>query len=332
MSTETETDGKFEFESTDARVDAIERLGMPDAAIERFLESRDYADRIPTRGQHFHTRVAEKISDHHLHELIRQHKYAGRQTVNYFLIKGIGDQNLEGIKESVSHRLPTEEEVHRAPKEPFLAEAEPFGHRLYLAIGYHRNAGSENPVTGKKQDIMITQRAVMVIYDDMDLVEIRGSDTTMVEDVRDEVCKAIGKFRDNVKSRPNLSTEFQEEFSDRIESYYNIKVKVDDDEDSAIDTISFTSKKDSSGERRDARDSERVKRELGEEDSEITMGYVKTNDGLRFRINRDMAKLSFRKSEREENLNGITRVVDEVLREVGEYPQEKLSGIDDVPE
>jgi len=332
MSTETGLDGEIQFETTDARVEAIEKLRMPDAALERFLESREYEDRIPKRGEHFHTRVAEVISDGDLRDLIRQHKYAGRQTVNYFLIKGISEQNLKTIHERVSHHLPTQEEINRAPKEPFLAEAESFEDRLYLAIGYHRNAGSENPITGKKQDIMITQRAVMVIYDNMDLVEIRGSDTTMVEDVRDGVCRAIGKFRDSVKSRPNLSLEFQEKFSDRIESYYNIKVKVDDDEDSAIDTISFTSKKDSSGERRDARDSERVKRELGEEDSEITMGYVKTNDGLRFRINRDKAKLSFRKSEREENLNGITRVVDEVLREVGEYSQGKLSGIDDVPE
>lgn len=332
MSTDTGPESSFGLETTEDCVNAIERLRMPDAALERFLESRDYSDRMPKRGEHFYTRVAEVLSEEDLRDLIRQHKYAGRQTVNYFLIKGISNQSLDEISENASQRLPDKEMVNRAAKEPFLAQAEQFGDRLYLAVGYYENAGSENPVTGKKEDIKITQRTVMVIYDDMDLVEIRGSDTPMIETVRDEVCKTLGKYRDSVKTRPNLGIEFQKEFNERIESYYNIKVKVDDDEDTALDTIAFTSKKNSSGERQDARESKRVERELSEEDSEITMGYVKTNEGLRFRINRDKAKLSFRKSEREENLNGITKVIDEVLREAGEYSQGELSGIDDVPE
>jgi hypothetical protein len=218
------------------------------------------------------------------------------------------------------------------PKEPFLAEGEIIGSRLYLAIGYFENAGSEDPVTGKKQGKVITKRTVVVIQEDMDLVEIRGSDTPMVETIRDEVCKSLGKFRRSVKDRPRLGPNFQEKFNKRVERYFNLKVKVDDQDDDTLDTISFTSKENESGERHDARKSHRVERELSSDGSEITMGYVELSEGFRFRINRDQSKLSFIKAEREENLNFVTNVIDEVLREAGEYSQGEISGIDDVPE
>jgi hypothetical protein len=154
----------------------------------------------------------------------------------------------------------------------------------------------------------------------------------MVEKVRDEVCKSIGKYRDSTKHRPNLGPEFQQHFNDLVDYYFNLKVKVDDKEDETLDTIAFTSKEDEEGNRRDARESDRVKRELSENDSEITMGYVELSEGFRFRLNRDQAKLSFMKSEREENLVQVTNLVHNVLREAGEYSQGQISGIDDVPE
>jgi hypothetical protein len=330
MSTETEPEKQSGLETTQDRIDAIQKLGMPIAAIIRFLENREL--RVPSRGEHFYKRAVEILDDDELRELIQQHKYAGRQTVNYFVINGIGNYELDDIKDKVDSRLPRQDNVGQVPKEPFLAEGEIIGTRLYLAIGYYQNAGSEDPVTGKKEEKVITKRTVVVIQDDMDLVEIRGSDTTMVEKVRDEVCKSIGKFRDSVKSRPNLGPDFQSEFNDRVERYFNLKVKVDDKDDETLDTISFTSKKNEDGERHDARDSKRVARELSSDGSEITMGYVELSEGFRFRINRDQAKLSFMKAEREENLEVVTKVIDEVLREAGEYSQGEISGISDVPE
>lgn len=321
---------EYNFESVEERVEKVEGLGLPMAAIERFLESREI--RVPKKDENFVTRVVELLSDSQLESLIRQHKYAGRQTINYYIIKGISDYEIGDIRERVDSRLPDQEIVDETPKEPFLAEAERIGNRLYLAIGYYQNAGSEDPVTGRKKDVQITKRTVVVIRDDIDLVEIRGSDTRMVEQVRDEVCKSIGKYQPSTKRQPNLGPEFQDRFNDLVDYYFNLKVKVDDKDDETLDTIAFTSKEDEDGNRRDARESERVKRELSEAGSEITMGYVELSEGFRFRVNRDQAKLSFMKSEREENLVQVTDLVHNVLKQVGEYSQGQISGINDVPE
>lgn len=316
--------------STDERAERIKSIGMPMAAVERFLESRGL--RVPKQNGSFFLKVAEQLDNSQFRELIKQHKYAGRQTLNYFTVKGISDYSFNQITDRVKERLPEQEEVQDVPNEPFLAEAERIGSRLYLAIGYYESAGSEDPVTGKKRGVLITKRTVVVIEEDMELVEIRGSDTNMVELVRDEVCRAIGKYKKSAKERPNLGPEFQERFNELVGIYYNLKVKVDDSDDTTLDTISFTSTEDEKGNRRDARDSKRVEKELSERGSEITMGYVELDEGFRFRMNREQSKLSFMKSEREENLNQVTDLVDNVLREVGEYTQEKISGIEDVPE
>ena len=319
-----------EYETVDERLEVLESLPLPKAAVERFL--KNIGVRVPTKDDSFFLKVAELLDTDQFAELVRQHKYAGRQTMNYFIITGISNFDLEEIESEVDSRLPKETDVEGVPQEPFLAESERFSSRLYLAIGYNENAGSENPVTGKKMPLLITKRVVVVIRENSDLVTIRGSDVKMVEQIRDEVCRALGKYRDVVKQRPEMGPEFQEKFNELVELYYNLKVRVDDQPDSTLDTISFTSKEDETGNRRDAREDGRVEKELNERGGEITMGYVQLEEGLRFRLNREEAKLSFMKSENEENLNSVTEVVDRVLRETGKYPQEQISGIKDVPE
>lgn len=325
-----ETSDDSEYGTIGEKAEVIESLGLPMTATERFLESRDI--RVPKKDEHFESKVAELLSDTELAQLVRQHKYAGRQTINYFIVTGISDHDIGDIEEDVVSRLPEQDVVQKAPKEPFLAESDRMDNRLYLAIGYYQNAGSEDPVTGRKRDTQITKRTVVVIRDDIDLIEVRGSDNTMVEHVRDEVCKSIGKYRDSTKRRPRFGVGFQDRFNELVEYYFNLKVKVDDKQDETLDTIAFTSKEDEEGNRRDARESKRVQRELSEADSEITMGYVELSEGFRFRINRDQAKLSFVKSEREENLVQINNLIDNVLRKAGEYSQGQISGVDDVPE
>ena len=319
-----------DFESEDGRLEVLEALDLHMAAIERFLSSREL--RVPEMDDHFEMRVAEQLSEEIFRSLVYQYKYAGRQTINYFIIKGISDHDLSEIASEVESRLPAQENVQSVSREPFIAECEVIGDRLYLPVGYYEYAGSEHPITGTNKGILITKRVVVVISDDTDLVEIRGSDVNMVEDIRDEICKSIGKFKDSVKDRPNFGVEFQEEFNELVEKYFNLKVRVDDQEDTTLDTISFTSKEDEEGDRRDARDSDRVEKELSEKGSEITMGYVELNEGFRFRMNRESAKVSFMKSEKEENLNKITEIIDNVLRETGEYTQGQISGLEDVPE
>ena len=317
--------------TVEARVRAINELDLPMAAIERFLKARGFD--VPSLGEHFEMNVAERLDPQDCEALIREFKYAGRRTtINYFVIRGINDLELDEIANSVDGRLPNQDEVEHVPGEPFLAATDVFVNRLYLAIGYKETAGSQDPETGRNQGVLISKRVVVVISEDTDLVEIRGSDEGMVEKVRDEVCSSIGKYQDSVKSRPPLGPKFQDKFNKKVERYYNLRVRVDEQENTTLDTIAFTSREDEDGQRRDARESERVERELSEEGSEITMGYVELDEGFKFNINREKSKLSFMKTEMEENLNQVTEIVDDVLREAGEYSQETFSGIEDVPE
>lgn len=283
-------------------------------------------------GEHFEMKVAERLGKEGCKALIREFKYAGRQTINYFVIRGISDFELTEVATNVDNRLPPQADVDQVPGEPFLAATDIFGDRLYMAVGYKEPAGSQDPETGRSKGVLISKRVVVVISEDTDLVEIRGSDERMVERVRDEICSSIGKYQNSVKSRPPLGPEFQTKFNEKVERYYNLKVRVDEQENSTLDTIAFTSREDEDGQRRDARESKRVERELSEEGSEITMGYVELDEGFKFNINREKSKLSFMKTEMEENLNQVTEIVDDVLREAGEHSQETFSGIEDVPE
>lgn len=318
------------LETTEERQEVIASLGLPMAAVERFLESRD--KRVPSKDNNFYLKSAELLNKGEIQELINQHKYAGRETIHYFIVTGISEFDLDEILEKVRERLPRQEDVEGVTKEPFLAGSDKFGECLYLPVGYYEYAGSEDPITGTKEGVQITKRTVVVINDERDLVEVRGSDDHMVEFILDEVCKSIGKYRNSVKRRPEFGVKFQDKFNELVEFYYNLKVRVDDQENSSLDTISFTSKQDESGERRDARDDERVERELEDHGAQITMGYVELSAGFRFRMNRELSKISFMKSEREENINQINTIIHNVLEDTGEYSHGKISGTEDVPE
>lgn len=324
------TDSIENIELTTDRASRLDdELGVPMAAVERFLVSRNFE--VPNKNERFFVNVVEKISDKEYDDLITQYLYAGRQTINYFVVVGISEFDFTEIVDRADRRLPSRDEVAEVTKEPFFATCEERDNRLYISFGYFERVGGKDPLTGAKNSTTVPRRIVVIISRNGDLVEIRGSDTTQVDRILDELCKSIGKYQDSVKRRPNLGTDFQERFNDRVESYYNLSVKVDDDDDQALDTVSFTSTQEESGYRHDARDSKRVERELSEDGSEITTGYVELSE-LRFRINRREAKISFVKYEREENLNQVTDFINDVLKEVGEYSQGKLSGIDDVPE
>ncbi|WP_241431483.1 hypothetical protein [Natrialba hulunbeirensis] len=321
---------ELEYNDLEERENTLKSFGLYMTDIERFLESRNL--RVPNKNENFYFRVAEQLDENQFEELIFQYRYAGRQTINYFLIEGLNDKDLGEVKERVESRLPSDEDIESAIKKPYLAESNTVEGKLYFAIGYKEKADSVEPATGKKSGIVLTKRNVVVIYDDMDLIEVRGSDEKMAEEVRDEICDSIGKYKKSVKSRPNFGTKFQEKFEKMVETYLNLVVKVDDQEETTLDTISFTSKEDESGSRKDARKSDRVEEELSERGSEITQGYVELFDGFRFRINRDASKLSFMKAEKEENINQITRLIHDVLTETREHSQRKISGIADVPE
>ena len=163
-------------------------------------------------------------------------------------------------------------------------------------------------------------------------MELRTSEPSIAGRIVDGIAESLGGFRDSSMYQPEFDVEFQDSFEDLVEKYTNLKVRVEDREGTTVDTISFTSRKTGSGERKDARKDERVTRELEERGGEITIGYVQLNEGFRFQINRKQAKISIKKHEQEANITRITRIIHDVLRETGGYTQSTFRGLEDVPE
>lgn len=313
------------------RIRAIKDLGLPDASLERFVERHEIE--VQQRSDSVRENIVQALTDDQFNELLRQFRYAGQQTINYFVITGVSGYRFELVIEKIAEKSDTEEEMEGVSREPYLANHETADGYLYLSFGYFDSTGSEDPATGQLTYEFVQRRVIAVINDSSDLVQIRASDTKMARKVRDLIGRALGITSDDALYRPKFGISFQKEFGDELVSkYYNLRIRVDDEEGSTIDTIQFTSKTDESGERRDAREDERVSTELEDRGGEITMGYVELDDGSKFYINRKESRLSFQRHETENKLNEITKVIHDVLKETGGFEQRKLAGIENVPD
>ena len=312
------------------RYDKIRAHDLPDAAIRRFLTGQDFS--VPEDDDNFKRKVATQLTDETVDELIREYKYAGPQTINYYVLTGINEYDLDQIIATVDGSFPERENVEGITNEPYLADFEIDGSQLYLTFGFFISTGGVEPTTGRRKPELTTGRCIAVIYDGLDLVELRTSEPSIAGRIVDGIAESLGGFRDSSMYQPEFDVEFQDSFEDLVEKYTNLKVRVEDREGTTVDTISFTSRKTGSGERKDARKDERVTRELEERGGEITIGYVQLNEGFRFQINRKQAKISIKKHEQEANITRITRIIHDVLRETGGYTQSTFRGLEDVPE
>jgi len=308
----------------------IQNHNLPDAAIRRFLDDRDL--NIPQGDDDFQRSVAQQLSDELVGELVQQYKYAGQQTLNYWILTGVSEYDLDEIVESAKQEFPERDDVEGIPNDPFLADTEIKNTKLYMVYGFFTSTGGVEPVTGTPKSELTTNRCVAVLHGGIDLLELRTSEPIIAKRIVEQIADALGGFKDSSRYQPAFDSGFQEVFNDLVEKYTNLKVRVEDRENTTVDTISFTSRESESGERKDARKDERVARELDERGGEITIGYVQLNQGFRFQINRKQAKISIMKHEREENINRITQIINDVLRETGGYTQSTLEEIENVPE
>lgn len=334
--TDLRTMGISEEQGTDSldnkaaeRLKKLREWDFSTAAMKRFLTAQDIE--VAEDSDEFIQNLAVQLSDDQLDSLIDEFKYAGRQTVSYFITLGISDHKFNQIKNSCMQDMATEDDP--GLRNPYLASSEVMNGKLYLSFGYKDADKTRDPVTGLYDEQISTDRCVAVIRPDTDLVEIRGSDNYMPAAICRQMAESLGITKDKQAHPPNFGIEFQKQFGDElVNKYYNLKVRVDDEKGSTVDTIQFTSKTDENGERKDARDDSRVSKELNERGGEITMGYVELDDNSKFHINREESKLSFRKVEMERKLNEVTEVINRVLGETGAYPQRKLQGLGNVPE
>ncbi|MBX0305238.1 hypothetical protein [Haloarcula salinisoli] len=321
-----------DFDSTGEkeRYERLLRYDIPVAAIKRYIDSHGF--KISNINSGTRRKVAEKLSDEEIEQLILEYKYAGQQSVNYFVITGIERKSFSTIEEECELSI-AESKAEVGVREPYLATSEILEGRLYLCFGYIESEADTDPKTGIEQNTEIRGRAIAVIRDDTDLVAIRCSDENIAKKVANQIAGALRIEESSASYRPDFGLEFEKKFREElVDKYYSLKIRINDEEGRTVETVRYSSKTDEEGERMDAREDEDVIRQLEEKEGEIRMGYVELKDGSKFYINRDKSKISFLKYEQEQQISEITEVIDNVLGETGEYPQSKLEGLGNVPE
>ncbi|WP_423745124.1 hypothetical protein V5735_03605 (plasmid) [Haladaptatus sp. SPP-AMP-3] len=303
---------------------------LPDAAIRRYLDQRSIE--VPGVTTDTKQRVAQKLDDEQIEALISEYKFAGQQSINYYLITGVERKNYDDLVSEIEVQAPSsKQEV--GVREPYLASADQLKGNLYLSFGYIESTGDTDPVTGIQQNKEIRGRCVAVLRDETDLVSIRCTDENIAKKVARQITSGLKIERESAAYQPEFGHKFEEKFrNELIEKYYSLKIRINDQAGRTVDTIEYKAKTDEEGEREDAREDKDVSRQLDEHGGDIRMGYVELKNGSKFYMNRDKSKISFVKCEQEEQINEITEVFDDVLRQTGEYPQQKLEGIGNVPE
>ena len=320
----------FESNGATERYKKLIRYDIPKAAIKRYVDYENF--KIPNLSSAPREKVAQKLSNSEIERLISEYKFAGQQSINYFVVTGIERKSFDSIIDDCKRSIPeTKGEV--GIRKPYLASAQELDERLYLCFGYIESTADTDPVTGIENNTEIRDRIIAVIRDDTDLVAVRCSDENMAKKAANQISGALKIEADSASYRPDFGVEFEERFREGlVDKYYSLKIRINDEEGRTVETVRYSAKTKEDGERMDASEDEEVIRQLNEEKGEIRMGYVELNDGSKFYMNRDKSKISFIKFEREEQISEITEVIDNVLGETGEYPQSKLEGIGNVPQ
>jgi hypothetical protein len=330
MSRTEEAAPDFESNGAIERYKKLVRHDIPKAAIKRYVDYQGFS--IPNLSSAPREKVSQKLSDQEIERLITEYKYAGQQSINYFVVTGAERKSFSSIISDCQRDIPeSKQEVDI--REPYLASAQELDGRLYACFGYIESTADTDPVTGIEENTEIRGRIIAVIRDDTDLVAIRCSDENMAQKAANQISGALKIEADSASYRPDFGIEFEEKFREElVDKYFSLKIRINDEEGRTVETVRYSAKTDEDGERMDAIEDEEVIRQLEEEEGEIRMGYVELNDGSKFYMNRDKSKISFIKFEREGTISEITEVIDNVLEETGEYPQSKLEGLGNVPQ
>lgn len=311
------------------RYQRLRDYDLPDAAIRRYIDYN--AIDVPGITNNTKVKVAQKLTDAELDSLIQEYKYAGRQSINYYLITGVERKEYDEIVEECELGATSSDEV--GIREPYLASSDILNGHLYLSYGFLESTGDTDPETGIQEYKSIRGRCIAVIRDETDLVSVRCSDEKIAKKVATQISTNMNIERDSAKYQPRFGHEFESRFREElVEKYYSLKIRINDEEGRTVETIQYNAGTNEDGERKDASEDEDVTHQMEEHGGDIRMGYVELKNGSKFYMNRDKSKISFVKCEREERICEITEVIDRVLGETGEYPQQKLRGLGNVPE
>lgn len=309
------TSGQFE-----EKLDWLRDHEIDKTALRKFLKSRNLG--LPDdKGVRRH--IAETLSNEDFKDLKNQFEFAGRCTLNYFVVTGVSNR-FDTINSLAESRFPIVSDVEEK-REPFLLDTTKRSGKTFLRFGYYEFNKEIDFETNTPTRTRSKHTVVVVIRENTDLVEVRSSDVTLSR----KICKKLSGYvvRDaregSVYDAP-FSHDFQKKLSKDIEKFLNVKLKYEESEDKELSTIKFSSRKNEDGEYIDVRNSKKVQKERNENNGEICMGHTKLDSGLSFHLNKMDSKVTFRYDEREERLNKLTETIDDILRETGAYTQRSL--------
>jgi hypothetical protein len=314
------------------RIQWIRDREIANTALRGFLEIQDKD--LPEGDVDLEEHVAKVLDKEEFKEFRKQFRFGGKQSLNFFVLTGISDE-FENISSGIIHEFPRAEEVQDQKGEPFLVDTEEFDDRLYIVLGQFESMKTIDPSTGKPQRVFKPDECVAVINKQTDLMHVRTAEVPLARQICRKIASAVGIDYQNedVFYKPEFDQSFVEAFSDLIEKYVNLNVVVSEGGGRTASSVRYTSKKDETGEYMNLLEDNQVQQELNEEGGEISKGYVTLNDGdYALYLNRPQSKIWFRSYEREERLNEIEELIDDVLRKSGGYPQQKLQGFENVPE
>ncbi|MFC7230536.1 hypothetical protein ACFQMM_02550 [Saliphagus sp. GCM10025308] len=311
-------------ETIQQRTHWIRAKEIRQVAIKDYLRSID--KEVPDYEKDVREHTAKILDEDEFKEFKRQFRFGGQQSLNFFVITGISNE-FDDLESKVIRQFPRSEEVEGMKNEPFIANARQFNDRLYLVLGRHVTTKWTDPETGEPQRELYPDECIAVINRDTDLVHVRTADVALSRKICKTVARAVGidVTRDDVLYKPDFDQQFIEELGDEIQKYINMSLHINESSDRTAGSVRFTSQKSDDGKYMDLRDDKQVQNELTQGDGNISRGYVKLKEGgFSFDLNRPQSKIWFRSYEREERINKIEELINDVLGQSGGYPQQKL--------
>lgn len=311
-------------ETIQERTNWIRAKEIKQVAIKDFLRSkgREVPDYDKDVGEH----AAKALDEEEFEQFKRQFRFGGQQSLNFFVITGISDKFDDLESKAFSH-FPRSEEVEGMKNEPFIAHTRQFNNRLYLVLGRHIVNKWTDPETGEPKRKLYPDECIAVINQDTDLVHVRTADVSLSRKICKMIARAVGidGNRDDVLYKPDFDQRFINELGDKIEKYVNMSLHISESSERTAGSVTFTSQQTDDGEYMDLREDKQVQNELVEGDGNISRGYVELKEGdFAFDLNRSQSKIWFRSYEREERINEIEKLINDVLGQSGGYPQQKL--------
>lgn len=317
-------------ETVQERVSWIRNKEIHQVAIKNYLSS--IGKEAPDYKKDVREHAAKTLDESEFSEFKRQFRFGGQQSLNFFVITGISNR-FDNLKSRVVSEFPRAEEVEGLKGEPYIAGTREFNNRLYLVLGRYESTKWTDPETGEPQRELYPDECIAVINRSMDLVHVRTADVALGRKICKIIVSAVNLDTrgEDVFYKPEFDENFIESFDEQIKKYINMSLHIEEASDRTAGSVMFTSQKEGK-EYMDLREDKQVQAELEQEGGSISRGYVELKErNFAFELNRAQSKIWFRSYEREERINEIEELINDVLGQSRGYPQQKLQEFENVP-